>query len=111
MNDKIKELAKLSEENPDLEIVMLTYYDVVADDYGYWKGKISNVKTDFIGEIAGRVCVGLDQMYDFLNETLLETLQYDSLSDEEYDIIINGEISKGMADGRITKVILIYIDI
>lgn len=39
MTENIKELLKLIQENPDLEIVPMVDYEVVGDDYGFWLGK------------------------------------------------------------------------
>lgn len=44
----MKELIKLMQENPELEVVPLVDAQVIGDAYGLWEGKIKDVKIDYI---------------------------------------------------------------
>lgn len=47
MNEKITELLRLIEENPDLPILPMVDGEICAgDDYGYWCGNWGNAKVD-----------------------------------------------------------------
>ena len=47
MNENVKKLLELIEENPDLPVVCLTGYDVVGDGWGRW---ISEIGACYVGE-------------------------------------------------------------
>ena len=57
MNDKTQTLVSLIQENPDLPIIPMVDYALVADGYGRWMGSIGHC---YVGEYA---CYG-DRYFD-----------------------------------------------
>jgi hypothetical protein len=88
-NEITKELLELVKENPDLPIVPMVFYEVVAgDDFSYWLGKIVKVE---IREFAidywyGDGAVKYKDDYD-AEESLIEAIaevKYDG-TEEDYE--------------------------
>jgi hypothetical protein len=68
MNDKIKELIKLSEENPEMEIKIMVNQDVVAgDDFAYWMAEIENISKDIYWVKDEHVIIGENEISDELD--------------------------------------------
>ena len=68
MNDKIKQLIKISEENPDLEIITMVSYELCADDcHQYWTGSIGDTLiTEVYYDGDGCAIMGEDNIKDEL---------------------------------------------
>lgn len=69
MNNEIIDLIKLSTENPTLEIITMTHYEVCcSDEFSYWKGDIEKVEKniyfekEYHGDIA--YVIGKDKIED-----------------------------------------------
>jgi len=105
MNNTQK-FIKLVQENPELPVVPMVDYEVVADGYGYWLGKFG------FCEIGEYTCYN-DRFYDdkvsfsedYYNDTY-DDGRYDGLTDDEIDELI----AKETADWW-TKAIIVYITI
>lgn len=41
-----EKLIELIKQNPELSVVPMVYYEVVAEDCGYWMGRIDSVRID-----------------------------------------------------------------
>lgn len=80
-----KELLKLVEEHPELPVIPMVDYEVVAsDDYGYWMGSFGKCR---VGKYAIDYChynerVLLDEDEEELIESIAET-KYNG-TDEDY---------------------------
>jgi hypothetical protein len=97
MDDKIKELVKLSEENPEMEIFFMVDNEVVAgDDFGYWRGELENVKKEIYWNYKEEnIIIG--------EAAIEERMQYDDLEDSEYESL--------KSSGEIKEAIIIYIGV
>lgn len=110
----IKELLKLVSENPNLPVVPMVDYEVVAgDDYGRWLGSFGNV---YVGEYA----LFKDRFYDdreefkedyfdYYSDELCEKFNYDP-----WDNTKNEELEKYLdevADKYFIKAIIVNIDL
>ena len=95
MTENTKELLKLIQENPDLEIVPMVDSEVVADDGGYWLGNWGYCeKTKYY---SGRDRIHFydddkdDALADMVGCKYCQTLDgrdiYDDLSDAEWDAL------------------------
>ena len=129
MNDSIKELLELINENPELPVVCMVDSDVVGDDYGRWMAQIG---WSTIGEFASyneRYYDDrkefMEDYYDHNDEILDERFGYNprilySNAQEQYlkaDIEANKEAEerldkylKEVADRAFTKAIIVHID-
>lgn len=85
------ELRKLILENPTLPIVILTDYEVVADEGGYWYG--NNIKyaiKDLLTVKSAccdddRIIDDRSDLEDLLSDRMCEEEWTEGLSDEEYN--------------------------
>ena len=64
MNKYIKELIKLSTENPNLPIKTFTSYDVACDDTGCYETRIYSVKVEEIIKDGDCVHIGISEFVD-----------------------------------------------
>ena len=95
MTENTKELLKLIQENPKLEIVPIVDSEIVADDCGYWLGKWGHCEKTkyYLGR--NRIHFYDDDKEDSLNDMVgckyCKTLDgrdiYDDLSDDEWDAL------------------------
>ena len=129
MNDNIKELLELINENPELPIICMVDSDIVSEDYGRWMAQIG---WSVIGEFATyneRFYDDREEFtedyYDHNDEILDERFGYNPLmsypdAQKRYlkaDIEANKEAEARLdkyldevADRAFTKAILVYID-
>ena len=97
-NEKLKELFKLSEANPDLEIMFMTYYEVVGDDWGYWQGRLKEIKKDVWYTDDEHMYFGKEDIQEQLAYQIEDSLEEDDpddklnkLVDEEYNRLIESK--------------------
>ena len=76
MNEKIQRLVDLSKEHPDAEIITAVDWEVVAEDWGYWKCEIKSVIYDYFYESDERWYHGKGEI---LNVLELEMDDYEEL--------------------------------
>ncbi|MGJ8729299.1 hypothetical protein ACRW9N_02405 [Listeria aquatica] len=87
----MKELIKLVNENPDLEVVPLVYTDDIEEGFSFTKGQILRCEIDEIYEYDGRIFVwseddGLDLLEYIWDETeLSSSLAHKEESDAEIE--------------------------
>lgn len=102
MNEKIKELIKLSEENPYLKIISMVDTEVCGgDDYSHWVGNIESVKKDIYWQDDDNLLVGKSRIADKLD---LEYIGDDS--SEEY---VNKRFEELKKNKEIKEAIFIFI--
>jgi hypothetical protein len=110
-NKKIKELIKLSEENPELEIIPFCDSDIFgSDDFAYILSRIGDIAIDLIYEQkkGERVIIGNGEIYDYLYE------MYAMESEQECSEFTNDEVIKEQIEhlrmtGEIKEIIIVYI--
>lgn len=129
MNDNIKELLELINENPELPIICMVDSDIVREDYGRWMAQIGHCE---VGEYATYNERFYDDRkeftedyYDHNDEILDERFGYNprmSYPDAQKrylkaDIEANKEAEARLdkyldevADRAFTKAIIVYID-
>ena len=111
-NEKIKELIKLSEENPELEILPMVNYEVCAgDDFTYWGGKIGEIDKAHVYETEEGTFLGYDQIVEHLAEELENNIDYDGISDDQIDTIVLQQYGIKKQSGEIKEVIIVYIEL
>lgn len=93
------ELKQLIAENPDLPIVVLVGQDAVSDDFGYTY--CSDIHFSIEEILDCTLPFGDDYVYndrdDFenaLSDYLADCEEYEKLSDEEFEVLLNKELSK-----------------
>ena len=129
MNDNIKELLELINENPELPIICMVESDIVGDDYDRWMAQIG---WSVIGEVAaynGRFYDDRDEfieVYYSLNDAILDKrfgynpfmslpgaqkryLKTDIEANKEAEARLDKYLDE-VADRAFTKAILVYID-
>lgn len=116
MSKNIRELIKLSTENPNLRIITMVDNEVFfTDEYRYCMGEIISVEKDFVYQPDEIVYIGEQDICDQIYEELKE--------DDDVDIKIieeDGEEMQKLVDDRfeelknmasIEEVIIIYIGV
>lgn len=115
MNKHIEKLVKLSKENPEMEIIAMTNYEVCAsDDFTYWKGFIKSVEIEEYCEnisydVYGMV-FGKDDIIDhiiFINQEWTEL----ELPNDVLELRANAEYEKYKKENKVKKSIIIRIDV
>lgn len=115
MNDNIKTLLELINENPELPVICMVDSDVVADDYGRWMAQIGWSR---IGEYAlyneryydDREAFTEDY-YDHNDEILDERFGYNPhIKDNNEAEARLDKYLEEVADRAFKKAIIVYID-
>lgn len=75
MADKMKELIRLANDNPDLEIITMVDSEMCGDEYSYYLGEISYVELGEYVVFGDRVFTDREEYKE----------QYYDLNDEELD--------------------------
>lgn len=107
MNDKIKDLLKLIEENPELEILPMVATECVAsDDFSYWAAEWGRAEVDEYYTSDERIYFKSDD-YEELIDEYFDNLDANIKTDEgEYD-----EIAKEYVDNlKWIKAIVVHIN-
>ncbi len=111
-NDKIKELIKLSEENPELEIITMVNSEICADDdYSYWLGAIGEIQKDVYWHDEEKVYIGLSAIEDELEQNLAMDNEYAKLPDNEFNKMIEDEVERLKSTNEIREAIIVYIEL
>ena len=111
-NEKIKELVKLSEENPELEIITATYCDVVAEDWGYWVGKIKEIKKDYFWSKDETWTAGSkSDILDSLSDDLSDYPEYKDMDEKIYAEKVSEYFDYLVSEDKIKEAIIIYIEL
>ena len=108
MIEKLKELMKLVEENPELEIVTMVYNEIVCEDWGYWKSKIGEIKKNVIWEDDERIHFGEDILEELFDRMALVD---DESSDENLRVEVENKYEQLKQLGKIKEAIIIYIEV
>lgn len=83
MNNNTMELIRLIQENPDLPVIPMVYYEIVGEDYGRWIGSFGSVNI-------GEYIKGDERVYFRDDDDIEEALTgvsgwgaYEKMTDEE----------------------------
>ena len=97
------ELRKLIVENPDLPLVVFCGEDSWTDVWAYEWAEVRSVRVDELTIYKDEMWLDRDDYRDRLRDDLCE--DYEHLSDEEYDAIID----KMVAETEFEKAIQVYV--
>ena len=105
------ELRKLILENPTLPIVVLTDYEVVADEGGYWYGKSVSYEIKELlgvksGYDVGRIIDDRSDLEELLSDRMCEEEWTKDLTNEEYQEAVHRKMKE--YEPLWTKCICIY---
>ena len=109
--EKLKELVKLSEENPALEIIVMVNNEIVCEDWGYWRGEIGDIKKDFTWQEDERMHMSMADIKEQLSEKASFDPEFEDLPDNKFNLIIEKEIESKMQSGEIKEAIIVYIEL
>lgn len=104
----VNELIKLIKENPELEIVPMVDYDIVAgDDYSYWMAEWGTAKIDEYYHLDERIYFKEQDfeelVYDFTESNYKK---YNNLTYEEFEQLAKEKIN----NLKWVKAIVVYIN-
>lgn len=106
----VKELLKVMEENPELEVLCKVDGDIVADEgYMWWLGRLDErwgVDIDEYAELDDRIILKSDDDYSYWFECMFDLDDYANVPDEEWD-----EFAKKKVDELVNWEKAIFIDI
>ena len=109
-NEKIKELIRLSEENPELEIIPATYYEVAGEDWGYWKGKIEKVAKEYFYDKDNSWVAGdRSEILDDISDNICDYPEYENMPDKEFLEKVEERFNYLVSENKIKEAIIIYI--
>ena len=107
MNEKLKELVKLSTENPDLEIVCMVNSEVFkSDESTYWSCGISSVRIDDVYSDDESIYLDADDII----EQLRVELEDSPLDGDAFDSAVEERFNKLVELGEIVKKIIVYLN-
>lgn len=111
-NEKIKELIKLSEENPDLPIITMVASEIFcSDDFSYWLGSIGEIKKDIVYSPNEVVMIGNDEIFDFIYEELENNIFNNLITEDMLQELTNVRIEQLKANNKIKMAIIVYIEL
>lgn len=85
MSKHIETLIQLCKDNPELEVITMTFYEVICgDDFNYWKGEIKEVTKDIYIENDEGIFIGKDTIKDYMLDNL-EYSKEEKLSQMSYE--------------------------
>ena len=111
-NQKIKELIRLSDENPDLPIIPMVATEIVAEDsFAYWMGSIGESRKDIILNRNEYITIGHDDIFDFLYEELENNTYDKELTEDEIKELTDARIEELKSWKDIYEAIIVYIEL
>ena len=96
MNENIKEILKLIDENPDLPVIPMVGQDIVADSFGEWTAEVGEAEIK-------KICIYEDAVI-FYDESTLKTA---GLLELDYDTL---GIPESMSSGEANRRLKAFID-
>lgn len=105
------ELRKLILENPDLPIVVLTHWEVCADDNGYWYGHSISFEINRLIKVvenSGDIVFFSDEedFYDYVSYAIEYDYDYEKMTDAEWQKTVEEKCKE--YEPLWTKCIVIY---
>ena len=102
MNNQLKELFKVMEENPELKVMPMVEDDVCNGDFPYYCASFGRIEVEDYYMPDDTICIGESEILDKL-ELDLETEDANGECQKEYDRL--------KESGEIKKAIFIYIEV
>ncbi len=112
-NENNKKLLELVEQHPDLPLIPATYYEVCADDWGYWAGRIEKVGVDYfyLNDEEERWYAGEDDIIDHLTMKFENSGEYDDMNQDDFNGIVIQKFNNLKKEGKIKEAIIMFIDV
>jgi hypothetical protein len=111
MREEIRELADLIIKHPDLEIICMTWNEVVAADEGYWESKIGDIAIVSVWSHVDEIVFGEHNILEKIRFNLSEDPESLNLSTKDFEKKVEGHFNDLMADEEIKNKIVIYIEL
>lgn len=109
--EKIKELLKFAEENPELEIIPMVDNEVCAEDSGYWRGLIGDIKKEFYYQDDEEMIISMENIKDHLVDKTSYNCECENMTDDKFEEMIEKQIDHLKQSGEIKEAIIIYIEL
>lgn len=108
-NEKIKELIQLSQENPELPIITATFYEVIGEDWGYWKGDIEKIEKGYFYDMDDEGWRAGDkaEICEGISDRFFSDSEYDTMP--EYDTLLESKFNELLENKSIVEAIVVYI--
>ena len=112
MNEKLKELLKIMEENPELEVIFWNENEQ-SEDWGgqYCRSRIARIEKSIFCDCYkdGHVYSSEDELRDDIYDDLSTEEEYKDMDDEEFEKVVD-EIYNEYEE-KSTEVINVFLDI
>ena len=103
--DDTTELRKLIIENPELPLLVFCGEDSWCQDYSYILSYVRNCSIETLTLYNNDMWMDVEDYTDRLRDDLCDEEEYEDLSDEEYDKMIEQKI----ANTEFVKAIVVYV--
>lgn len=103
-NEQTEKLLKLVSENPELPIIPFVWYEICADDSGYWLGKFGEC---YVGEYA----LYGERYFEEREELIDWYLSVNSKELEDFSVDEAVKIAEDKTRLLWKKAILVYIEL
>lgn len=110
MNKNIEKLLKLSQENPELEILCRVEDEIFSGEYGWYLANICNVEINEYYTPNETVFID-NKIIDQIACEEEDKEEYELAQDEDFDNIINKIYEEKKKNGEIKKAIFITISL
>lgn len=103
--DDTSELKKLIIENPELPLLVFCGEDAVCQDYSYSMAYVNHCLIQSLALYNNEIWMDKEDYTDRLRDDLCDKEEYENLSDEEYDKMIEQKV----AETEFVKAIVIFV--
>ena len=104
-----EELIKIIRENPELEIIPVTYWEVVCEDWGYWCGSINDVRVDYFYQDEERWYADKDDIMGRLYDKYEDDELCEDLDKYDFNKFIDNMFNSMVEAGKIKRAIIVFI--
>jgi len=112
MDEKVKQLLDLVKENPDMELMFMTSYEVCgSDDHLYWKGNIEKIKKAVYWNYGETIKTGEEDIKEIIYENFSSDSELDSFGDKELEFLTDQEYELMKARGEVKEAIIVYLNL
>lgn len=113
MREKVNELIKLMNDNPELDVKFAVGYEVCGgDECNYWLAtEVSTVKVDYFYLDDERWYSGKDNILERLVGYYEDTELTKDMTNLDFDCFIENEFELLLKQNKIIKSIIVYLDV